>query len=518
MARSAKQTLPLELIRRESRTVQLVVDGYAQDVDALEIQKALAHVRNEHALHKSCGELTEALGISKRAMDRAAGLIHPVGRAMDVDFPLEMMLRDRFVRGGYVGMRYRCSHRLEQSPAYPERGTIQKIILIDGSRNALNVRVQDEERALDLVRRETLEPLFNVLPGYKRRAFRPGEPVSEGVHCLCDDREDASFAATLRMLETGAARERHYSVIVYAGHVVYTVEGAPHLVIGDRVLPVECLFALDARPRLIVLAGCGPESDTWMAEAPRRLLGGVGEEAPRAAAVLSAAYPVRMDAAVQFAARLLARMSGAGGRMPMDELVRRARCDVLHYVQDAERDALAFRYFGAHDYCPSMLHDARRRIMRWATAGAALAALALTAMLAGERLVRVGGARPAVTPAAFPQGAPLLATQQPAPSIVSTAFDANGALMVTTADCGGDIALGVFLQVEGDGSWYNKDAGITRDGDRFLVQWRGPGARDTQAKKLALFLYPRSEVRTTTAYALVAASSVDHLELVDLPQ
>jgi hypothetical protein len=89
-------------------------------------------------------------------------------------------------------------------------------------------------------------------------------------------------------------------------------------------------------------------------------------------------------------------------------------------------------------------------------------------------------------------------------------------MRVRVRDCPESFALGAFLQVEGDASWYPKHVGLARAGDDFTVRWRAEGTNDDRAEKIALFLYPKSEVRTTTSYALVEAASVATKVLTDL--
>jgi hypothetical protein len=105
---------------------------------------------------------------------------------------------------------------------------------------------------------------------------------------------------------------------------------------------------------------------------------------------------------------------------------------------------------------------------------------------------------------------------QPAPSFGDVVINRDGTMQVAVRDCPESVALGVFLQVAGDASWYCKDAKLARTGDTFTARWRAEGTNDDRAEKIALFLYPKSEVHTTTSYALVEAASVASKVLTDL--
>jgi len=96
----------------------------------------------------------------------------------------------------------------------------------------------------------------------------------------------------------------------------------------------------------------------------------------------------------------------------------------------------------------------------------------------------------------------------PPPSFGDAVLNSDGTLDVTVLGWTDDYALGAFLQVRGDTSWYCKDAGMVRVGNRFTVRWRAEGTLDDQVDKIALFLYKKSEVHTTTSYVLVKAKSV----------
>jgi hypothetical protein len=534
------------------------------------------------SLHKACCELSKALQADQKTIDKKCGLIQIHNRTFEIkhgrvhirkrccDFPLELMVLNKSDEDSFAGLRHGISHRFAAAPRRP-RGTVQRIFFVDGSENAPRVTLPNGKvLMLDSIKRGQIRPMIDALPNYKRQRFSPGEFADSGLYVVCDSADANQRSADLKFLNHRSIRraEARQSIIIYAGHVVYGQHGQPMIVVGDRTLPVERLLALDSRPELIILAGCGPEKDEHMLSAPKRLMGRHRSGA-RAYGVISGAYPVRFDAAVALFERLLDKMAHANGRETLDELLRRACEEAYYSTPDASLGILGFRYFGHGNYRPqlpwlhqkcwerwkrflrALLSRMKKRWVRlkrtlrvlrnwrklwWAWLAAAL--LLAVVLLAGRSKLRTQSVTigletspPAATDAVLetataavgtglpPVSASPAITLEPAsagtPSFGGIAFHSGGTLTVTVLGWTDDYALGAFLHVRGtdNNQWYCKDTGMTREGNCFTVHWRAEGTDDDRADKISLFLYKKTEVSTTTSYSTVKGASAKELEV-----
>ena len=529
--------LTLKLTRRAGIEFVSWGENFWSDVGQSALQTALSEIRvgsTKTPLKTAGDRLASALHISIGQIDQASGLIHVHGDP-DTDFPMEILMRNRYLRNAYLGARYPCSNKFAEIDALMPAGTVQHVFLVDGTQNSAHPGGINQ--ALDVLERSQIQPLIDALKPYKKHPFTSGQLREDGLYMVCDSADKGNFKSGLDRLRSGEPGEIRNDMIIFAGHVIYRDDGEPMLVIGDQLLPVDCLFSLDRNPRLIILVGCGPEQDAYMREAARRLMCRQPLD-PCAYGVISAAYPVRFDASVGLIQRLLQRMVRAQGREHLDELLRQAREETLKRVEDADRDILAFRYFGSYMYKPALLMDHTRWRSMALVCAALLAALSLALSIPAVRIA--AGSLfgypaqtnvPDVTPTDTPEAAPAAAPSEPAvaptePTVKSAAspffgdvvVNRDGTLHVTVHDCPESVALGVFLQVQGDASWYCKDAGMVREGEQFTVRWRAEGTNDDNVKIIALFLYPKSEVHTTISYALVKARSIESKELTGLMQ
>lgn len=530
MLRWAKreEELTLEHVRKNGEEFVSWGAKLGSGVERSTHRAALADIRGndpKKPLYKSGDDLAGTLHIKDSAgqIERCRGLIHVHGDDPGMDFPMEIMVRNRHLPDSYLGAVRPCSNKFASGEAMMPAGTVQHIFFVDGTGNGAHPEGLGE--TLDVLGHSQIEPLLDALKPYKKRPFSSEHLTEDGLYMVSESTDEENFRFGLDFLSGEAPGEPRNGIILYAGHVVYP-GGEPKLVIRDRLLPVERLLALDSKPRLVILVGCGPERDDLMGAAARRLMR-PGATDRFAYGVICAAYPVQFDIAAGLIRRLLKKMVLAEGREHLDELLRQARREALRRVGDADRDILAFRYFGSCAYRPQLL--IRRCNFRRAVAGCAAVLLTLAvlwavrspfqnlfahppapgALDAGTGEAFASGAADAVgTP--IPADAEFRASTAPdaAPSFGDVMLNPGGTMRVEVRDCPESVALGVFLQVEGDASWYCKDAGMAREGDAFTVRWRAEGTSDDQAKKLALFLYPKSEVHTTTSYALVEAASV----------
>lgn len=531
--------LTLELARNEETESVSWGGSFWSAVGQSSLRTALSEIRGDEtktSLYAAGDNLANVLHIegSISQIDRCGGLIHVHREDPGTDFPMEILVRNRHLPNAYFGARYPCSHKFASADkdVLVPAGTVQHVFFVDGTENSAHPGGVGPP--LDVLKRSQIQPLLDALKPYKKYPFSSVQLLEDGLYMVCDSSDEQNFRFGLGQLQSGVLGEMRNDIIIFAGHVVYQNDGEPMLVIGDQLLPVDCLFSLDRKPRLIILAGCGPEQDAHMSEAPRRLMRG---RAPGSCAygVISAAYPVQFDASVALIQRLLRKMVRAQGREHLDELLRQAREETLRRVEDADRDILAYRYFGSCAYKPALLIERTS----WRSAALVCAALVAALSLAwaipavrtaagslfGPAMTNAPGAANTAAPAttAEPGATGAIASAGPTAPAASPSFgevvdNGDGTLRVTVHDCPESVALGVFLQVRGDASWYCKDAGMTREGEQFTVRWRAVGTNDAEAEKIALFLYPKSEVRTTGSYALVKARSIASKELTGLKQ